>query len=257
MPEKLFILILPLSSDFYERFIKRSFFLLTMNLVPESHLDLVCLYQEFYDKVQKSTSVLYPSCALDVSPSQVFSNVTYVDIEDGISGAMQEFRKQGFKAVCQDIRNYKPTEHHDLLILLNPAIPAEWASQHIEEGAFIIANNYHGTATEMFCDPVHYALFGTIDFTEKNRKEERYKAVVSQNLDDLFIPCKDEKEVQERRPDIYKFISSVYPSLLQSFGQPTEGKSFGEIYEEVQKFKGSSIELPHRRVAERYIFVKR
>ncbi len=231
-----------------------------MNLIPEFHPELVSLYKAFYENVQKSTSVLYPCCALDASPSQVFSNVTYVDIEDGISGAMEEFRKHGFKAICKDIREYEPIEKHDLLILLNATIPAEFATRHIESGAFIITNNYPGNlgnATEMYGAPERYTLFGTIDLVEKDRKKEMYKAVISQDLTNLFIPCEDEKELLECRPDIHKFILSMYPHLLRSFGENTEGKSFQEIYETVQKLKGSSIQMPYRRAAERYVFVKK
>jgi hypothetical protein len=54
-------------------------------------------------------SVLYPSCGFDASPAKVFSNVTFVDIED-----------------------YTPTQKHDLLILLNPAISSFRATKHLD-----------------------------------------------------------------------------------------------------------------------------
>lgn len=111
--------------------------------------DLIALYQVFQVEYHNPRSVLYPSCGFDASPSKVFDNVTYVDIEHGNKGCIETLKKAGLKAIKGDIRDYKPTEEHDLLILQKPVIPPEWATQHLMPGGYVIANDYHQTATKL------------------------------------------------------------------------------------------------------------
>ena len=105
--------------------------------------DSILIYTAFKDQVYSPKSVLYPSCGFDASPSRVFDNVTFVDVENGNEGCIEALQRQGLKAIKQDIREYQPTEEHDLLILLNPSIPIEWASQHLKKGGYVLSNNYH------------------------------------------------------------------------------------------------------------------
>ena len=105
-----------------------------MTTPPQYHDDLIAIYTAFRDQVHNARAVLHPSCANDASPSKVFDAVTYVDID---TGAMEMFRQHGLDAHGQDIREYKPAKEHDLLILLNPCIATEWASQHIRKRGYI------------------------------------------------------------------------------------------------------------------------
>jgi len=218
--------------------------------------DLVAILSAFRDGVYNPRSVLYPSCGYDASPAQVFDRVTFVDIEQGTEGCVGKLQEAGLHAIKGDIRDYHPQEEHDLLILLNPAIPSSWTTQHLVQGGFILANNYHGNASEMFRQPESYELWGTIDFVEKDRRKEDMRMVVSRDLTDLFVPCENEEELRTCRPSMHTFIETSYHGMLQSMGMTPE-KDFVAMYQQFQRMMGDPIELPSKRSAERYIFVKK
>ncbi len=136
---------------------------------------LVNMYTAFKDQVYNPKSVLYPSCGFDASPSKVFDNVTFVDIEDGNQGCVKKLQEAGLHAVNQDIREYKPAEKHDLLILENPSIPTEWASRHLKSGGYVLANNYHGNASWMNKHSDEFSLVGLINSVNDEAKIERNK----------------------------------------------------------------------------------
>jgi len=101
--------------------------------------DLITLYTAFKNQVYNPKSVLNPSCGFDASPAKVFDNVTFVDIAKDNAGCIKKLQEAGFHAIKQDIRDYKPNEEHDLLILINPVIPTEWASRHLKSGGYVLA----------------------------------------------------------------------------------------------------------------------
>jgi len=225
-----------------------------MEKQPQYHDDLIAIYTAFRDQVHNARAVLHPSCADDASPSRVFDTVTYVDLDQE---AMRVFREHRLDAHGQDIREYKPTQEHDLLILLNPQIPTEWASQHIRKGAYILANNYHGNATGMYERPDAFEMIGVIDFVESDRRTGDNRVVFSRNLEGLFEPVRDFEELRELRPDAYDFIGTAFEHLYKMYDGDRLGNTPEERYKIVKEMMGESEELPAKRVADRYIFVKR
>lgn len=218
--------------------------------------DSIAIYTAFQSQVYRPGSVLYPSCGFDASPARVFDNVTFVDIEEGNPGCIKSLRKAGLRALKKDIREYKPDELHDLLILLNPAIPTEWASRHLKPGGWVLANNYHGNASEMHSKPEQFTLWGVIDFVEKDRRKNDNRVVVSRDLSDLFVPAESGDELKRLRPGYYEFASTVYPCLLRAMKAVPE-VGFEDMYRQFQRMMGDPTILPAKRVAERYIFVKK
>ncbi len=225
-----------------------------MTTKPQYHDDLIAIYRAFRDQVHNARAVLHPSCAYDASPSKVFDIVTYVDIDQE---AMHVFQEHGLDAHGQDIREYKPAKEHDLLILLNPQIPTEWASQHIREGGYVLANNYHGNATGMHKRPDAFELVGTLDFVEKDRRKGDMRVVYSQNLKGLFEPVRNFEELRELRPEAYEFMKSTFEHLYKSYRGKRSGDTFEERYKIVKEMMGESEELPAKRIVERYVFMKR
>ena len=217
--------------------------------------DLISIYTAFRDQVHNPQSVLYPSCGFDGSPARVFDSVTFVDIEDGNTGCIRKLQEEGLDALRQDIKDYSPRDLHDLLIILNPCIPTEWASRHLKSGGFVLANNYHGNASEMHQQPDQFTLWGVIDFIEKSGRKEDYRVTVSRDTSGLFVPVRDEEELRSLRPGTHEFMSESYPHLLRTFGIEPEEK-FEEMYVQFQRSMGESEKLPSQRVADRYIFVK-
>ena len=218
---------------------------------PQYHDDLIAIYTAFRDQVHNARAVLHPSCANDASPSKVFDAVTYVDID---TAAMELFRKHGLDAHGQDIREYKPAKEHDLLILLNPQTPTEWASQHIRNGGYILSNNYHGNATEMYKQPDKFEMVGVIDFVESDRRKDDMRLVYSQNPEGLFVPVQNFDELKKLRPDAYDFLLHAYSGMWKQMN--IQG-TVEEKYLQMQELMGNEKVLPAKRVAERYIFVKK
>ncbi len=218
---------------------------------PQYHNDLIALYTVFRDQVYKARSVLHPSCANDASPSKVFDAVTYVDLD---TIAMDMFRQHGLDAQGQDIREYRPTKEHDVLILLNPAIATEWASRHLKKGGYVVTNNYHGNATGMHKRPDAFELIGTLDFVEKDRRKDDMRVVYSQHLEGLFVPVQDFDELKKLRPDAHDFLLHAYGGMWRQMD--IQG-TVEEKYLQTQELMGNEKVLPAKRVAERYVFVKK
>lgn len=223
---------------------------------PEYSDGQIAIYTAFKEQVHDAKSVLHPSCGFDASPARVFQNVTFVDMENGNEGAIEALRRHGLNALKMDIRDYRPAEEHDLLILLNPAIPTEWASRHITRGGFVLSNNYHGNAAEMWKELSRYEPLGTIDFAEKDRRKGDNKVVVSRNLEGLFEPVSDFEELRRLRPGMHKFIRDAYPHLLKSAGLEP-GDTIEETYRRFQRMMHESEAFPSKRAAEMYVFVKK
>lgn len=218
--------------------------------------DLIAIYTAFRDQVYNPQSVLYPSSGFDASPAKVFRNVTFVDKEDGNEGCVAKLQEAGLRALKQDIQQYTPTQEHELLILLNPAIPTEWASQHLKSGGYIIANDYHGNASEMYQSPDRFTLWGVIDFIEKDRRKGDNQVVISKDITDLFVPAESGEELKRLRPFDYEFISTSYPHSLRSQNIEPAAK-FEDMYVQFQRMMRASEQLPSKRVTDRYIFVKK
>lgn len=220
---------------------------------PEYNQGLIKAYTEFKSKVHNPRSVFYPCSATDASATRVFNNVTHLDLDEH---SMKILRANGLKAITGDVREYSPKELHDLLILLNPAIRPEWATSHIPAGAFIIANNYHGTSSDLSDAQRQYELFGTLSEPSDGRA-----AVFSRDLTDLFIPVKSGDELRALRPGTFDFVMKSYPHLLKMQGIKPE-ETFEALFRQYQKLlsselKDEDIELPARRIADLYIFRKK
>ncbi len=202
-------------------------------------------YKLFRTQVHNPKSVLYPCCATDATPSKVFDNVTYIDLDKEFITTLQQAK---LNAYYQDIRSYHPTQPHDLLILLNPAIPPEWATQHLQTDGYIIANNWHETATTLHYNPKFFDLYGTINY--------KPTPTLSTDLTNLFHPIKDEQEFQQYRPKEYEFMKKVISNFASQRTIPSsENASFTE---QLQAFcQAMDKEMPYRRVCDLYIFKKK
>jgi len=142
------------------------------------------IYKAFKREFGNAHSVLHPCCFFDASPSKVFGNVTYVD---GDERAIDRMRESGLKAVCEDIRNYKPTEEHDLLVLVRPgnsvAKNPGWVTQHLRSGGLVLTEVNYGDARRMYEQPKLYELCGGVcdgepdilDFESKRKPARAFK----------------------------------------------------------------------------------
>lgn len=114
-----------------------------MTLLAQISLNpkLIKICQEFKEHFHNPVSVLYPCCSIDASPSQVFSNVTYIDHNVKMMDLME---KAGFKTVCEDISDYKPREEHDLVLLVKPDLKdIESATKHAKTGGYLLLDSQY------------------------------------------------------------------------------------------------------------------
>ena len=211
--------------------------------------DMIAVYTAFRDRVYNPTSALYPSCGFDASPARVFSEVTFVDAERGNRGCVQKLQEAGFHALKSDIKAYVPHEAHDLLILQNPTILVEWATRHLQLGGYIIANDYHDSASELFNLADEFSLWGTINVTRDN------KATISQNLSDLFQRVQNAEELRQCRPKYYAYLQEEVRALALNRRGFNINRPFDEVLRDY--FANMEEEMPYRREADHYIFVKK
>ncbi len=207
---------------------------------------LIAAYSVFRDQVYNPVSVLHPSCGFDASPARVFNKVTFVDAEEGNEGCIKQLQEAGFNALKQDIRDYSPETLHDLLILLNPAIPTEWASRHLKTGGYVLSNNYHGNASEMHNSP-EFTLWGVI--------EDEKEPAISRELEDLFQPVKGAEDFRRLRQEDFEFTrDTVLHFAEQGIIKVDPDADFEQkwaVYREELR-EG----MPYKRVADFYIFLK-
>ncbi|MFH1307614.1 MAG: hypothetical protein ABIH72_02070 [archaeon] len=74
----------------------------------------VAVYETFKEKVGNPCSVLYPACGFNISPSEVFNNITFVDPNPNVYAALTVC---GFESFWECIQDYRPKAEHDLLVL--------------------------------------------------------------------------------------------------------------------------------------------
>lgn len=145
-------------------------------------------FKLFTEKFGNPHAVLYPSCDTDTSPAKAFTNVTFVDVEEKPIAALQ---KEGFSAIATDIRTLQKGQEFDLLILLNPGTPPEWATQYLMTGGYVIANDYHKTASDLFKNKEEFALVGVIHSLGGEESKPTFESAgirtKIEGVDDLYV----------------------------------------------------------------------
>ena len=184
------------------------------------------VYTAFRDKVYNPESVLYPSCGFDASPSRVFGNVTFVDKDGDNQRYIRKFQEAGFQAFKQDIRLYRPAQRHDLLILMNPYIPTDWATPYLKSGGYVLANNYHLNASWLNSQEDRFSLVGVIDSNQDTGSA---------------------RIIMNREDELSRAVS--IESIVES--RPIEHKAFMD-HKKIGRFSG----LPFEREAYMYVFMK-
>ena len=113
-------------------------------------------------------SALYPGSFVDVAPSFVIDDVTYVDNDgrasqffddtDGVDALIADHRRAGGRArwrfVAADYRDDLPLEDGsvDLLISLYAGLVSESCTRYLRPGGLLLANTSHGDASLLALD---------------------------------------------------------------------------------------------------------
>lgn len=180
--------------------------------------ELANSYRAFADELGMPTSVLHPCSGFDASPSYVFERVVYLNLFDVETDALRVERS--VDARTQDVRTYRSDEKHDLLILFNPGIPPEWATQHLEIGGYVIMNNYnhegsHNVAGSFFENPT-YELVAVID-------NDTFTSELSKETEGAFESCESVEELERLRPREYGLLQMQITRELRAVQESVTG----------------------------------
>ena len=143
-----------------------------------------------------------------------------------------------------------------MLILLNPTIPSVWATKHIKKGGFILSNNYHNNASQLYDASNEFELFGALDFIEKDRRKGYNKAKVSRDLEGLFQEVKNISEFEQLRPEEFEFTMEFINHMVnEGHIKIDKNAPLEEKWKEYRSLMNEG--MPFRRTAEMYIFRKK
>jgi hypothetical protein len=136
--------------------------------------------QRLFSAVAEAVAVetaLYPGCYVDLVPSYVWPDVTYVDVDkrakpffgdhDGIDELIVEHGADPDRHAVQFVQaDYTqdldlPAAAFDLLISLYPGFVSEHCTRHLRVGGHLLANPSHGDVAMTSIDP-RYRLSGVV-----------------------------------------------------------------------------------------------
>ena len=160
-------------------------------ITPKIAEDLVESYRCFQKGIRRNNFdvVYHPCSANDVSPSVAFpkSRVIYADIDHD---AMQTLNDNGYEAHEEDASNFDLKTEADVLILVNPAINTDKASEKVAIGGYVLCNNYFDTAIEMKQNS-DFQFLGVIT------SKEGHKYFDKKNLEDYWKEVETNEEWQK------------------------------------------------------------
>lgn len=203
----------------------------------------------FRREIYNPASVLYPCCGFDASPAKAFRNVVFLDREQGGNeGCIEALRRAGFRAVKSDIKDYVSEEEHDLLILANPCIPSKLATPFLCSGGYVLLNDYHGNASQLFKLPKEFELIAGVT--------ESQCPTFSRDTSGLFVPVRNLDELKEISPNRYDSIIGLMDSFFRNSTRKRTG-SLDKDYLQMNWALYKNRQFPYKRTAEVYAFRKR
>ncbi len=144
--------------------------------------------------------VLYPGCYVHITPSLVFSDVTYVDSfrnthkfyeSDEVRVFIDKNKEYAeavhFKFHQQDYAKPLPEEleSFDLVISQYGGFVGQAVKKYLKKGGILVCNNSHGDASMASIDP-DYEFIGVY-----NRKSDEKFNISDGNLDEYLVPKKE------------------------------------------------------------------
>lgn len=157
------------------------------------------LFQAIGNAVE-AEDVLYPGSFVDIAPSFVFPNVTYVDSDSRVPGFFAD--DEGVLEIIRSHPGSPPmpavsfqhsdyttdlalqTESFDLLISLYAGFVSEHCTQYLRVGGTLLANPSHGDVAMASIDP-RYQLVAVV-----TSRSGEYR-VTTKHLDTYLIPKSD------------------------------------------------------------------
>jgi hypothetical protein len=169
--------------------------------------------------------VLYPGCYVQISPSFIFPEVTYVDsfrkakpffedaaVPEYINERKEYEQKAHFTFLPRDYQKDLELEpaSFDLLISLYAGLISPVCKQYIKPGGLVLVNNSHGDASIAALDP-DLTFIGAV--TQGNGIFK----LREDNLEDYFIPKKPEKFTEEKIRESGKGVGFTKTAFMYLF----------------------------------------
>lgn len=174
----------------------------------------------------EAETVLYPGSFVDIAPSMVFDDVTYVDKdrrfpkffadEAGVSEIIDRDRLEstGYKVRSIHADYQDPLEladeSFDLLISLYAGFVSEHCTHYLRVGGSLLVNPSHGDAAMASIDD-RYELSGVI--TTRN---SQYKFAAT-DLDSYFVPKRGEQPTVDRLHELGRGIAYTMSAFAYLF----------------------------------------
>ncbi len=188
--------------------------------------DRLALFRAVAEAFDVSTA-FYPGCYLDLAPSYVIDDVTYLDVDrrsaqffadtEGVDEIIRSDRRAGepakwsFLAADYSSELDLPRFHFDLLISLYAGFVSEHCTDHLRAGGLLLVNPSHGDAAMANLDP-RYRLVAAVtsrDGTYVVRRDE---------LDTYLIAKRDTEVTRESLHATNRGIAYTKPAFAYLFG---------------------------------------
>ncbi|MDO8563656.1 MAG: hypothetical protein Q7R87_01470 [Nanoarchaeota archaeon] len=219
----------------------------------ETSPSALAMYKEFAREFTASSKTLYPCAGIDVTPSQVFIDVTYLELNEARANILKKSRKH---VLNLDIRSL-PVSGYDLLIIQNPEIPTEWMTPHLLPNGLIIANNHHGNAKWLYERSKRSKEFDFIAGLEVIcNPGNSFTAKLERDTSGYFQPVKDEKELNSLPEARKRTILEDIESALRIKGNEVPSGNFMQDLRRAQTLLKKDFSMPAKRTANSYIFRK-
>jgi hypothetical protein len=159
--------------------------------------------------------VLYPGSHIHITPSLVFSDVTYVDsfrntdkfyesleIAKFIEKNKEYNEKSKFKFHLQNYSKALPEKPRsfDLVVSLYGGFVGQAVKKYLKKGGLLVCNNSHGDATMASLDP-DYELVAIY-----NRKYDEKFTISSKKLNEYLVP---KKKIIINKKDLEKTMRGI------------------------------------------------
>lgn len=181
------------------------------------------LFQAIQDQIS-AKKVLYPGSYVDVSPSFVYTDVTYVDIDKrahqffsdtsgvkDIIGHISGNSNARFRFIHSDYRSLDLQENSfDLLISLYAGFISDACGRFLRKGGTLLVNASHGDAALASLDK-RFELISVVD------SENDFFTVSDSNLHNFLIPKKPVDNTREHIMKTGKAIPYTNPKFAYLF----------------------------------------
>jgi hypothetical protein len=201
---------------------------------PCVYKDVLACLQLAKEKFPEIKSVVYPASSTDVTPSKVFDNVTFIDIDEN---AIATLMKAGFNAIERNLRTFRPPVHYDLLLRIACPIEID-VGAYLRPGGYLIANNWFSAAEKLNMDN-GLQLIGAIDY------ENGGNAIITTDTSKMFSIYDSWDELKERDPELFERYLRTAKFLATGLREDDLRGHHTVSLEEIQKYLGKPFKEQH------------